>query len=165
VGAPHSGRPAGSVALLLPAVARYRLAEVTGPVEQPDPNDRDPEVGRALEVIAGQDAEAARILRKCCRDPELWREVGDRAGGLALERLVPARLAQVGAQLITKRVGSPDETLVGGELGQPRRRDLAKQADGILALLVPGLRRDVAEQFERWLMPRPTQVGRQLIES
>ncbi len=67
------------VALLLPAVARDRLAEVAGAVEQADADDRHAEVGGALQVVAGEDAEAARVLRQRGRDAELGREVGDRA--------------------------------------------------------------------------------------
>ena len=66
------------VALELPALARDRLTEVAGPVEEPDPEDRHPEVARRLEVVAGEDAEAAGVLRKRGGDAELRREVGDR---------------------------------------------------------------------------------------
>ena len=59
------------IALLLPAVARDRLAEVAGAVEQSDADDRDAEVGGALQVVAREDAESARVLRQCRGDPEL----------------------------------------------------------------------------------------------
>src|SRR5690606_40786106 len=66
------------VGLDLPAVAREGLLEVPGAVEEPDADDRYAEVARALEVVAGEDAEAARVLRQDRGDPELRGEVGDR---------------------------------------------------------------------------------------
>ena len=73
------------VALLLPALARQRLAEVAVPVEQADADDRHAEVAGRLEVVAGEDAEAAGVLRQHGGDAELGREVGDR------RRAPPAR--------------------------------------------------------------------------
>ena len=46
-----------------------------------------------LEVVAGEDAEAAGVLRQRGGDAELGREVGDRARRVGAERLEPARLA------------------------------------------------------------------------
>ena len=66
------------VVLLLPALARQRLAEVAVPVEQADADERHAEVAGGLEVVAGQDAEAAGVLRQRGGDAELRREVGDR---------------------------------------------------------------------------------------
>ena len=53
------------------------LAEEALAVEQPDADERDGEVVRRLDVIAGEDAETARVLGHELGDPELWREVGD----------------------------------------------------------------------------------------
>ena len=72
------------VGLLLPALTGERLAEVAVPVEQADPDDRHAQVGGRLEVIAGQDAQAAGVLRQHGGDAELGREVGDRSGPLRL---------------------------------------------------------------------------------
>ena len=90
-----SGRPSGSsdrVGLLLPAVARQRLPEVAGAVEQADADERHAEVAGGLEVVAGQDAEAAGVLRQHRGDAELRARsrrsrVGRVGAGLAL---VPA---------------------------------------------------------------------------
>ena len=69
------------VGLLLPAVAGEPLAEVAVAVEQPHAHDRYAEVAGGLEVVAGEDAEAAAVLRQHGGDAELGREVGDRAPG------------------------------------------------------------------------------------
>ena len=86
------------VALLLPAVGRDRLREVAGLVEEADAEERHAEVGGRLEVVAGEDAEAARVLRQGRGDAELRREVRDRARRIGAERLEPARLGEVLAQ-------------------------------------------------------------------
>ncbi len=64
--------------LELPAVAGERLAEVARAIEQSDADDRDAEVAGRLQVIAGEDAEPAGVLRQHLGDAELGREVGDR---------------------------------------------------------------------------------------
>ncbi len=58
------------VALHLPAVGRDRLREVSGPVEEADPDERDPEVGGALQMVARQNAESTGILREGGGDSE-----------------------------------------------------------------------------------------------
>ena len=68
-GGPQQGqrqpvRVVGRVPLRLPAVSRQRLREVPVPVQQADADDRDAEVARGLQVVAGQDAEAAGVLRE-----------------------------------------------------------------------------------------------------
>ena len=91
------------VGLLLPAVAVEALLEVAGLVEQADADDRDAEVGGRLQVVAGEDAEAAGVLRQHLGDAELRAEVGDRPGGAALDLLgpglVPAGRGEVGVEV------------------------------------------------------------------
>ena len=72
------GRIAGRVPLGLPALGRQRLGEIAMPVQQPDADQRHAEVAGRLQVIAGQDAKAARVLRQGRGDPVLGREVRDR---------------------------------------------------------------------------------------
>ena len=64
-------------ALLLVAVGVEPLTEVALGVQQADADERDAEIRRRLEVIAGEDAEAARVLRQRLAEAELRREVGD----------------------------------------------------------------------------------------
>ena len=88
------------VGLALPAVVADRLAEVAGAVEEADAGERHAEVGRALEVIAREDAEAARVLGERAVDAELRREVGDVGGLVALEALEPAVALEVGGEAL-----------------------------------------------------------------
>ncbi len=67
------------VELLLPAVPGQPLGEVAGPVEQADADDRHAEVAGRLEVVAGEDAEPAGVLREDLGQAELHGEVRDAA--------------------------------------------------------------------------------------
>ena len=82
------------VGLLLPAVAGQRLAEVAVPVEQADADDRHAEVAGGLEVVAGQDAEAAGVLRQHRGDAELRGEVADRRAAAPVSRATSLRWYQ-----------------------------------------------------------------------
>ena len=117
------------VGLLLPAVAGQGLAEVAVAVEQPDADDRHAEVARGLEVVAGQDAETAGVLRQHRGDAELRGEVADRRGQRRLGRralLVPARpghvLLEVRARQRTAGRGSPCRTPAGPDVRTARSR-------------------------------------------
>ena len=71
-------RVVGRVPLGLPAVGRQRLGEVAVPVQQADPDQRHAQVAGGLQVVPGQDAQAAGVLRQRGGDAVLGREVGDR---------------------------------------------------------------------------------------
>ena len=74
-----------------------------------------------LEVVAGQDAETAGVLRQHLGDAELRREVGDRGGRAATAPswpvlLVPARPGQVLVQVAGGLVEPAQERRVGARL-------------------------------------------------
>ena len=75
----HGVRVEDRVALLLPAVGVELLAEVALPVHQADAGQGDAEAAGRLQVVAGQDAEAARVLGQGLGDAELGGEVGHAA--------------------------------------------------------------------------------------
>ena len=66
------------VVLLLPAVGVEPLTKVALVVIEPDAHERNAEIGRALQVIAGEDAEPARVDRERLVKAELGGEVRDR---------------------------------------------------------------------------------------
>jgi hypothetical protein len=140
------------IALLLPAVRAQGLLEVAAPIEQPDADDRYAEVAGRLEVVAGEDPEAARVLRQHLRDPELRREVRDRCWYIG-QRLIPAWLAQVVLQVVV-RIGQPaQEPAVGGQGSKPVRIDFAEQSKRVMTDIRPRRRVDGFEQVERLGMP------------
>ena len=161
------------VGLLLPAVTVEALLEVAGLVEQADADDRDPEVGGGLEVVTGEDAQAAGVLRQHLGDAELRAEVADGLRGAAAvlvvvlglrPRLVPARFAEVVVQVGLGAGHRGDELVAGRQDGQLRRGQRRQQADRVLADHGPALRVDQLEHIARRGMPGPPQVARQVTE-
>ena len=150
------------VALLLPAVAVERLLEVAVAVEQAHAHQRDAEVGGRLEVVAGQDAEAAGVLRQHRGDAELGREVGDRARGvLAGLAGVPAVLGEVALEVGVGRVEARPEVVVVDQLVEPLTADRTEEAHRVALDLTPQRRVDRGEDVLRRRVPRPAQVARE----
>ena len=83
----------GLVLLGLPPGRVETLREVAAAVEQADADERDAELGGGLEVVAGEDAEAAGVDRQRLLDAELHAEVGDEqpCGVIAVSPLPPGR--------------------------------------------------------------------------
>ncbi len=108
------------VVLGLPPVRGERLLEVAALVEQADTGDGHAEVGRALEVVAGEDPETARVLRQDRRDAELRAEVGDGRRRVIVQALVPAGLGQVRVQVVG-RGAHPGRRTRGRPRGPSRR--------------------------------------------
>ena len=152
------------IALTLPPVVADRLAEVAGTVEEADPRERDAQVGRALEVVACQDAEPAGVLRQRAVDAELGGEVGDVHRLVALEPLVPAFAPEVGGEALILVADARDELLVAGELVQARLPQGTQHAGGVGADLIPqgGIHR--GEQCVGRTAPRPAPVRGEAIE-
>ncbi len=148
------------IVLLLPAVAGEGLAEVAVPVEQADADQRDAQVAGGLEVVAGQDAEAAGVLRQRGRDAEFRREVGDR--GRQLGRLCLALVPAVAARVVGEVVGGggqpAQEPAVPGQLGQARGRDAAQEPHGVAAHGGPPFGVHGPEEITGLGLPRPAQI-------
>ena len=112
------------IVLLLPAVPGEGLAEVAVPVEQADADERYAEVAGRLQMVAGEDAEAAGVLRQGGRDAELGGEVGD--GGGAARRPgcagpgTSGRRSRSRAGRRRPSVEPAQEAAVLGQLGEPR---------------------------------------------
>ncbi len=79
------------VALGLPALVGDALDEIAAAVEEPDRNERHTELGSRLQVVAGEDAEAAGVDREARVDAELHAEVGDEDVAVIRMRLRPPR--------------------------------------------------------------------------
>ena len=108
------------VLLLLPAADVEPLAEIALPVEQSDADERNVQVRRALDVIAGEHAEAAGIDRHRLVQAELGREIATGRG-----RSTPACVAPhvaVGREVFAlTAIGVVDPAV---------QRELAGAADG-----------------------------------
>ena len=156
------------VGLLLPALARQRLPEVAVPVEQADADDRHAEVAGRLEVVAGQDAEAAGVLRQHRGDAELRARSrrSRRRRRPAPSALVPAVAGQVlargrrgPARAARRKPLSPASSLE--PLAAARRRG---SRTGSWPDAVPQLGVDGREEVLGLGVPGPAQVGGELAE-
>lgn len=171
VGVPQEGdgelvRVEDGVVLLLPAVAGERLPEVSVPVQQPDADERDAEVAGGLEVVPGEDAEAAGVLGKSGGDAEFRGEVGDGGGEFraALVALVPPAAAHVVIEVCGDDGEPAQEPPVSGQLREPGGGDGAEQPDGIAAGGLPAVGIDGLKEFAGFRVPRPAQVAREVGE-
>ena len=125
------------VGLVLPAVGGQRLPEVAGAVIQAHRDQRQSQIRRGLQVVAGQDAQAARVVRQHLGDPELHREVGDAVGHRAGRCSVAAGTTAGGSDnrsgrrpAQSSRSRNPPSS---GQLVEPRRAYRAQQRDRIPA--------------------------------
>ena len=116
------------VGLLLPSLAGQRLPEVAAAVEQPHADDRHSEVRGRLEVVAGEDAQAARVLRENGGDAELRGEIGDRARHLRAKRLIPPGLGEVGRRSASASRTRPTRASSSASSRELRRGEGAQQA-------------------------------------
>ena len=156
-------RVVARVALELAVVRVQPLPEVAATVVEADADERDAELGRRLEMVAGKDAETARVEGEALVEAELGREVRDEEV-VGLATLVPPRdalalglqplldVAQADGEL---RRQSAAEVVVG-QLGEQRRR--------VVAELAEALRREVAEERSRARRPAEREVAGDLLE-
>ena len=98
------------VDVLLETVGVDGLPEVARTVEQADPHEGHPEVGRRLAVVAREHAQAARVDPERLVDPELHREVGHGPGQGVLRLLEPTRPRAVGVEIADDGLRRPDGT-------------------------------------------------------
>ena len=145
------------VGVLLEAVGVHGLAEVARAVEQPHADERDAEVARRLAVVAGQDAEAARVDPERLVDPELHREVGDRAGERGALLRVPARAAAVVVEGLDDVAVELDELRVGEQPHPLLRLDVDQQLDRVV-VAPPRLGVDAREEPAGARRPAPPVV-------
>ena len=145
------------VALLLPAVGGEVLAEVALLVEEPHAHEGHAEVARALQVVGGEDAEAARVDRQALGEAVLGGEVGDERPLLEAP-VPPGRLAQVGAQALEGPVVVGEEALVPGQGLEALLGDRAQHQHRVLVGAVPEVPVEAAEHDPQVVVPGPEQV-------
>ena len=127
------------VVFALPAFVVEALEEVSLAVEEADADERDVEVGGALDVVAGEDAEAAGVDGEGLVQAELGGEVGD--GARAQDAGVGCAPGAVGVEVfLLAAVGVVDaavEHVLGGASLDLFERHLVEQRDWILVGLAP----------------------------
>lgn len=150
--------------LLLPAVPGEGLPEVAVPVEESYADQRHPEVAGRLEVVSGEDAQAAGVLRQGGGDAELGGEVSDGGGQATALLLVPAVALHIGPEVVRRLTEQAQEPLVGREFGEPRVRHGAEEPHRVPVGRGPAPGVHGLEEVARPGVPGPAQVTGQLVE-
>ena len=149
------------VFFLLEAVAIEMLLEIALVVEQADGHERHGQAAGALDVVAGEHAQAARVDRHRFVQAELGGEIGDRPraedAGFAGTPGV-ARVVQVFLEPAMGLVDARVEHHLGRPLGELLGRHLGEHDDRIVVDLSPLDRIQVAKQVDDFRVPAPPQV-------
>ena len=148
------------VKFLLPAGLVEVLAEIALLVEKSDAHDRHAEVARGLQVVAGQDAQAAGEDGEAFGQAELGGKV---RGQAAVDRLVRALIpAGFAGDVFVELPGDPVQ--VGHERVVSRRGfqallvDGTQHADRIVAARLPEVAVEPPKQLDGVVVPAPVQV-------
>ena len=173
----RTGRPSGvcarpqrqqpvvhvDVFLVLAAVVREPLPEIALVVVETDADERNPQVGGRLHVIAGEDAEAAGVDRQGLVQSELGREVRD--GTRPQHAGMPRAPGVFGRQILLKPAVRVIDTAVESELRGPffehLNRKPVEQRNRVVSELYPQRRVELPEQLRRVVVPAPPQIFRQ----
>ncbi len=162
----HAPEVQVDVVLLLSAVLVEALREVPLAVEDRHAPDRHAQVGAALEMIAGQDPQPARVDRQGLVQAELGGEVGDRTGierGGVAARPVTARL-DIGPQ---RSCGVFEGRAVRGVAGarlDPDILHLGQERGRAVVDAPPEVGVDLPEERIELPAPCPAEVAGQLGE-
>ena len=160
----HSGWLEAWEALLLPTIGIEALTEVTLAVEKTDADKRNAEIRRCLQVIAGEHAKAAAVLRHRFADAELWGEVSHQVQGRGSLGLEPARRRQDGIESNHGIGDGGDHVGVGCEFGPFRRGDSGDHRQWLMVGLFPRHRMQPREQLLQLAIPAPVQIVRQTVQ-
>ena len=155
------------IVLVLAPVEIQPLLEVALVVVQAHAHERYPEVRRALDVIACEDAEAARVDRKRLVNTELGGEVGDGP------RPQDARVARTPRMfrlevLLQPAIGIVDPAMELELLCPFLQRldgDLLQERNRIVIELAPPDRIELPKEGRRIVVPAPPEVARERVES
>ena len=147
----------------LPAAVIQPLQKVALPVKQPNPNQRNVQVGRAFDVVARQHAQAAGINWQRFMQPELRGEVGHRTGpqhARVGRAPGPVRL-QIFLLSPIDVIDAAMQHQFGCAAFDFAELHLVQQRDGILIQFPPARGIQIAKQADAVVVPAPPDVTRQ----
>jgi hypothetical protein len=145
------------VLLVLPAVAIEALPKVSLAIKEAYTDKWDPEIGGALDVIAGQDSKSTGIDRERLVYAKFRGEIshGTRPQHTGVARPPGSLRVLVLAQATIGVVDPAMQNELGGTLFEFVERILVQQRDGTVIELTPALRIDIAEQAGGIVIPAP----------
>ena len=145
----------------LPSGVVEALEEVSLAIEEADADERDVEVGCALDVVASEDAETAGVDGERFVQAEFSGEVGYRAR--TQDACVGCAPGAVGLQiLLLATVGVVDAAmqhqLCGAALDLVQRHFVEK-GDGVLIRLAPACGAEIAKEADAVVVPAPPEIA------
>ena len=154
------------VRFLLPAVLVDALREIALDVQQPDADERNAQVGRAFQMVAGQHAQAARINRQRLVDAELGRKVRGRplAENARVRRAPRLRRLHVLHPAAIGAVDAGVQDLFPAALFELIGRELLEEGDRVMRELRPANRGNFAKDRRDFGLPAPPIIAGQLCE-
>jgi len=134
------------IGLLLPAVAIQVLAKIPALVEQANAGQRQSEVAGRLQMVPGQDSEAARVVGDALRQPELRRKIRNaQVLGLRMSCGEPAGAREVLLEIFGGPVHLREEGFIRRKFDQAALVDAAQQQARIVPCTLPQIRIQRAE--------------------
>ena len=152
------------IALALPVGLVELLAEVALAVEEPDADERHAEVGRRLQVVAGEHAEPARVDRQALVEPELAREVGDAERVVLLAALPPRAALALGVELAPARARGARRTRASPRAASSSSASSARSAVGLWSSAGEALGVELLEERARAGQPGEPEVAGELAQ-
>src|ERR1700674_2577802 len=151
------------ILFVLPAIAIEALAEISLTIKQAHANQRDPEIGGALDVIAGQNSKSPGIHRKRFVHAKFGGEISHGTGSQH------TRVARTPGSLrffvLTQAAIGVVDPAVQDKFRSARfefgERILVQQRDRTVIELTPTQRIEIAEQAGGIVIPAPPQVASQ----
>ena len=151
------------ILLLLPAVDVEVLLEIALVVEQPAGHQRHAQAAGALDVVAGEYAETARVDRHRLVNAELQGEIGHRFRSEHAGVGPPPgrRHAHVFLQSPEGLVDAAVQHQFGGPHLQPLGSELREQGDRVMVQLAPANGIEVAKEIDDLSVPAQPQIAGQ----
>ncbi len=149
------------IGFLLPPLVVEELAEISLPVHKPDAYQRQARVGGGLQVVPGQDAEAAGEQRQALVQAEFHGEIGNMFAGC--ERHVECYVGAMNPffKQAPDAFEVADITGVPGKLFQTTLRNPGQKGDRVAAALGPQAGVDAPEKLDGVPGPAPPHVAGQ----
>ena len=144
--------------LVLPPGAIQPLVKEAPAIEQPHRHHRQPAVGRLLQHVSGQHAQAARVDGQRRVEAVLGAEEGDGPlGGEAADGLEGPD--QLGVERASQRLDPSHQRGVLGQSDEAERTGVAEQLDRVVPRALPVLGVHLLEDRRGSGMPGPPEVG------
>ncbi len=144
---------------MLPAIGVEILTKIALLIKQSHPHQWQAQFTGRLEVIARQNAQAARIDRQGLGEAKLGRKVSDAEFvRLVLDFVIPRLALQIILETMRHSLHVRDKAVVNGDRSQTLLADLAQHEDRVLITLLPQFPVQATKEVNRLMIPGPTQV-------